>query len=190
MNKRFPNDNYPSVLIHIYYMLVSLTFCYLYYHKFIVGADFFGRGSSGGIYSVLSFEALKPLQFRILIPFIFKAIQSVIFIFHQISNGALFFIITICLCYFILLSFYFLLNEYFKSKAVNCWLAAIIIYPMIWNFIIMNGTFFFMDFSVLLIIILGFYTIVRKKNIWLLVVFVFGILNHPSAGYLIPAFLL
>jgi hypothetical protein len=112
---------------------------------------------------VLNFEALKPIQFRVLIPFIFKGIQSIVFLVYPIPDKALFFIITISLCYFILLSFYFLLNEYFKSKATNCWLAAIIIYPMVWNYVIMNGQFFYMDFSVLLVIILGFYAIVRKS---------------------------
>ncbi len=190
LNKRFPGDNFPPVIIHIYYMLISLTFCYLYYHKFIVRADFYSTLSSGGIYSVLNFEAIKPLQFRILVPFIFKAVKSVFDLFYAIPDKALFFILTIGFCYLILLSFYFLLNEYFKSKAANCWLAPIIIYPMIWNFVIMNGQFFYMDFTVLLIIILGFYAIVKKKPVWLLAVMFLGILNHPSSGYLIPAYLL
>ena len=73
---------------------------------------------------------------------------------------------------------------------MNSWLSSVIIYPMIWNYVIMNGQFFYMDFSVLLIIILGFYCIVSERYNWLLVVFLFGLLNHPSAGYLIPAFLL
>jgi hypothetical protein len=54
----------------------------------------------------------------------------------------------------------------------------------------MNGTFFFMDFSVLLIMILGFLVIIKKQYNWLLAVMFLGILNHPSAGYLIIAFLL
>jgi hypothetical protein len=83
-----------------------------------------------------------------------------------------------------------LLGEYFKSKAMNCWLSAIIIYPMMWNYVIMNGQFFYMDFSILLIIILGFYCIVSEKYSWLLFVFLAGVLNHPSVGYLIIAFLL
>lgn len=170
--------------------MISFTFCYLYYHKFISRADFHSPISSAGIYAVLNFEAVKPIQFRILIPYIFKAVQTVLFLIKPIPDKALFFLITIGLCYMILLSFYTLLCQYFKSKAMNCWLAAIIIYPMIWNFIIMNGQFFYMDFSILLIIILGFYCIVSEKYNWLLVVFLLGVLNHPSVGYLIIAFLL
>lgn len=190
LNKRYPTDKFPPLLIHIYYLMISFTLCYLYYHKLVVDADFHGIESSGGIYAVLNFEAIKPLQFRVLVPFIFKAVQTVVSVIKPIPDRAIFFIITIGLCYMILVSFYFLLNEYFKSRAMNCWLASIIIYPMIWNYIIMNGQFFYMDFSILLIIILGFYCIVSQKNIWLLVVFLLGVLNHPSVGYLIIAFLL
>lgn len=190
LNKHFPKQNYPAIIVHVYYFLISFTFCYLYYHKFVVSADFYSPNSSSGIFTVANLEALKPIQFRILIPFIFEALKSISAVVINIPDKALFFLITVVLCYSILLSFYFLLNEYFSSKAINCWLAAIIIYPMIWNFVIMNGQFFFMDFSVLLIVILGFYAIVSYKLNWLLLIFFLGVLNHPSVGYLIVAFLL
>lgn len=190
LNKKFPNDNYPSLLIHIYYFMISFTLCYIYYHKFIGKADFFSPTSSGAIYAVLSGEAIKPIQFRMLIPLLYKALQSVIYLFGEIPDKAIFFLLTIFLCYLILFSFYMLLCEYFKGRAMNCWLASVIIYPMIWNFIIMNGQFFYMDFSILLIIILGFYAIVSEKYNWLLVIFLLGVINHPSVGYLIPAFLI
>src|SRR5258706_8242856 len=190
LNKRFPTDNFPKIIVHLYYLMISVTFCYLYYHKFINRADFYGRQSSGGIYAVLNFDAIKPIQFRILIPFLFKAIQSAVFLFHPIGDKLLFFLITIMICYSIQVAFRFILNEYFQSGSLNNWLASVIIYPMIWNFVIMNGQFFYMDFSVLLIIILGFYFIIKEKSLKLLLVFLIGIFNHPSVGYLIPIFLL
>ena len=116
LNKRFPTDNFPNLIIHLYYLMISVMFCYLYYHKFINRADFYGKQSTGGIYAVLSFESVKPIQFRMLIPFIFKGIRDVVSVFHSIPDKMLFFFITIAFCYFILLSFYFLLNEYFKSR--------------------------------------------------------------------------
>ncbi len=186
LNKKIPSEKYPSLIIHIYYLLISVTFCYLYYHKFITDADFYGADSSGGIYAVLKYEAIKPIQYRLLIPFVFKAISVV----RIMPDKALFFVLTIGLTYFTLLSFYFLLNEYFTSKAHNCWLSPIIIYPMIWDYVIMNGQFFYMDFSVLLIIILGFHFIVTRQYNFLLLIFLLGLLNHPSVGYLIIAFLL
>lgn len=186
-NRKIPTSNSPSVIIHFYYMMISFTFCYIYYHKFITKADFFGVQSSGGIYAVLNFEAIKPIQFRILIPYIFSAFKSVLFF---VPDKAVFFILTIVFCYFVLLAFYFLLNEYFQSKAHNCWLSPIIIYPMMWNFVIANGQFFYMDLSVLLVVVVGFYLIVKEKNAWLIVLFLFGVINHPSVGYLIIAYLL
>jgi hypothetical protein len=190
LNKKFPHSNSPSILIHIYYFMASLTLSYVYYHKFIAKADFFSPLSTGGIYAVLDGESVKPIQYRILIPLIFKGAKEIVEIIAPIPDHALFFLITIILCYLILLSFYLLLCKYFKSKAMNCWLAAVIIYPMIWNYIIMNGQFFYMDFSILLIIILGFYCIVSESYNKLLIVFFLGVINHPSAGYLILAFLL
>lgn len=186
LNKKIPSEKYPALIIHIYYLLISVTFCYLYYHKFITDADFYGADSSGGIYAVLKYQAIKPIQYRLLIPFIFKAISIV----KIMPDKALFFVLTIGLTYFTLLAFYFLLSSYFLSKAHNCWLSPIIIYPMIWNYIIMNGQFFYMDFSVLLIIVLGFYFIVTRQYNFLLLIFLLGVLNHPSVGYLIIAFLL
>jgi len=170
--------------------MISITISYLYYHRFIHTADFYGAESAGGIYAVLGNIAVKPIQFRILIPVIFIALKTVVSIFHQVPDKAIFSLLTVAITYFILLSFYFLLNEYFKSKAVNAWLSGVIIYPMMWNYLIVNGQFFYMDFSCLLVIILGFYLIVKEKPIWLLVLFFFGLLNHPSAGYLIPAYLI
>lgn len=186
LNKNFPSKKYPPILIHLFYLFSSITFCYLYYHKFVANANLYSRTSGGGIYAVLNFEALKPVQYRLLIPFIFKAITF----FKLIPDKAAFFLITVAVTYFILLSFYFLLNCYFQSNEQNYWLAFIIIYPMTWNFIILNGQFFYMDFSILLIIILGFYFIVTEKFKSMLIVFFFGVLNHPSVGYLIIAFLL
>lgn len=186
-NRKIPTPNSPSIIIHIYYMMISFTFCYVYYHKFITKADFFGVQSSGGIYAVLDGIAVKPIQFRILIPYVFKVFKSILFF---VPDKAVFFILTIVLCYFVLLIFYFLLNEYFQSKAHNCWLSPIIIYPMMWNFVIANGQFFYMDLSALFVIVCGFYLIVKEKSNWLLVLFLLGVLNHPSAGYLIIAFLL
>lgn len=186
LNKNFPTEKYPPVIIHIYYLMVSLTFCYLYYHKFIVKADFYGAYSSGGIYAVLNFEAVRPIQYRILIPLVFKVLT----VFKLIPDKAAFFILTIALTYFILLAFYFLLNKYFVNRLHNWWVAPIIIYPMLWNYIILNGQFFFMDFSILLIMITGFYAIVTKKNNLLLFIFFLGVLNHPSVGYLVISFLI
>lgn len=189
LNKRFPTDSFPELIVHIYYFMSSAAFCYIYYHKFVEKGDFYTHLSSAGIYPVLEGTAVKPMQFRLLIPYVFKLLKVFIGLFHTISDRNLFFLMIIFMCYFILVAFYFLLNEYFRSRAVNAWLAVVIIYPMIWNFVILNGQFFYMDFSVLLIIILGYYFIVSEQPKLLFLVFVIGLFNHPSVGYLIPAYL-
>jgi hypothetical protein len=73
---------------------------------------------------------------------------------------------------------------------MNCWLAPIIIYPMIWNLVIMNGQFFYMDFGLLLSMILGYYFIVSDKPNWLLLTFFIGLLNHSGVIYFIISYLL
>lgn len=186
LNIKLPNERSPSVIIHIYYLMIAITFTYLYYHKFIQGADFYNPVSPGGIFAVANFESVKPLQFRILIPLIFKGLSML----HIVPPKLLFFFINTGLAYLILVSFYFLLGRYFKSKAMNCWLSPIIIYPMIWNLVIMNGQFFYMDFALLLSMIIGFYCIVAKKPNWLLFTFFIGLLNHSGVVYLIMSYLL
>ena len=186
LNIKFPNERSPSLIIHIYYLMIAITFTYLYYHKFVQGADFYNPTSPGGIIAVANFESMKPIQLRILIPMIFKALSML----QLVPPKLLFFFINTGLAYLILFSFYFLLGRYFKSKAMNCWLAPIIIYPMIWNLIIMNGQFFYMDFALLLSMIAGFYFIVAKKPNWLLLTFFIGLLNHSGVIYLIMSYLL
>lgn len=186
LNKKIPNDKFPSIIIHIYYLMISLTFTYLYYHKFVQGADFYSTDSPGGLFAVANFESVKPIQFRILIPLIFKWLSML----NIVPPKPLFFMINMVLAYLILLSFYFLLGKHFKSRALNCWLAPIIIFPMIWNLIIMNGQFFYMDFGLLLSMIVGYYFIVSEKPNWLLLTFFIGLLNHSAVIYLILTYLL
>ncbi len=186
LNKKIPNAKFPSIIIHIYYLMIALTFAYLYYHKFVQGADFYKTDSSGGLFAVANFESIKPIQYRILIPIIFKCLSML----NLMPPKMLFFLINTVLAYLILLSFYFLLGKHFKSRAMNCWIAPIIIYPMMWNLIIMNGQFFYMDFGLLLFMITGYYFIVAEKPNWLLLTFFIGLLNHPSVNYLILSYLL
>ncbi len=190
LNKRFPKDNFPPIIVHIMYLAVSVTFCYLYYHKLIVKADFYGEQSSGGIYAVLNNTAYELMQVRVLLPIVFIVCKKIVFLVRPVSDGGLFFALAIVQCYFILLSFYFLLNKYFQNRIANLWISPVIIYPMVWNYIIMNGQFFYMDFGVLLGMTLGFYFIVSEQNGWLLLTFYLGLLNHSSVGFLIPAYLL
>jgi len=186
LNKNILGKKFPPLLIHLYYFFIACTFCYIYLQKFISEANFNSACDGGSIYAVITGIACKPVQFSVLIPFLFKFLLIITFL----KDKLLFVLISIIITYFILLSFYLLLNCYFKSKAHNCWLAPIIIYPMIWNYVILNGQFFFIDFFVLLVIILGFYFIVTGKFLSLLILLFIGTLNHLSSGYLIIAYLI
>ncbi len=186
LNIRIPNQRFPTLIIQMYFLMIAITFTYLYYHKFIQEADFYSKLSPGGLYAVANFESVKPIQYRILLPFIFKGLAML----HIIPDKPLFFLINVTQAYLILLSFYFLLNRHFQSKAMNCWLAPVIIYPMLWNLIIMNGQFFYMDFGLLLFMILGYYFIVTRHENWLLLTFFFGYLNHTAVTYLVISYLL
>jgi hypothetical protein len=170
----------------IYYFLFSLTFCYLYYQKLVVKADFYSYDSSSGIYAVLNFEAIKVLQYRLLVPFVFK-ILSLVFPF---GDKAVYFLLTVIQTFIIIFVFYHLLNEYFVDRKFNAVIAPVIIYPMVWNYIILNGQLFYVDFSILIFILLGYLFIVRDETRLLLLTFLAGCFNHDSVGFLIVMYLL
>lgn len=170
----------------VYYFMISLTFCYVYYQKLIVKADFYSYDSSCAIYPVIDFTALKVLQYRMLVPFSFAALKF----FLPLPDKAVYFILAVIQTIIILYIFYRLLNEYFDSKGINALIAPLITYPMVWNYTILNGQNFFVDFSILIFILLGYYFIIREKTNYLLITLLIGCVNHDSIGFLIPMYLL
>lgn len=168
--------------VHIYYTLMSVTICYVYYHKFVARADFYDKLSSGGIFAILSFDSATPVQYRILTPFFYKALQT---IFFFVSYKPVYLILITVTVYLIIISWYYVLNVYFSDKQTNSWIAPIILYPAAWNLIILNGQFFNYDFSLLLIMILGFFFILKRQNLYLLLTILIGTFNHDSVIFLI-----
>jgi hypothetical protein len=66
----------------------------------------------------------------------------------------------------------------------------VILYPVLWNYILLNETFQYYDFTAILLCTLGLYFIIREKfGIFLLILFI-GLLNKESAAYLIFSYLL
>jgi hypothetical protein len=166
--------------------MLSLTFCYIYYHKLIIKADFYSFDSSAGIYPVLNFEAIKVLQYRMLVPFVFKFFS----LFFAFSDKAVYFILCLVQTVIILYLFRLLLDEFFENRQINALIAPVIMYPMVWNYIILNGQTFYVDFSILIFILLG-YILILKNNIPLLVLtFFIGCLNHDSIGFIIVMYVL
>ena len=61
---------------------------------------------------------------------------------------------------------------------------------MLWNFILMNRIFFFVDNSIMFFMTAGFYFIVSRKNYFLFITMLLSTLNHYSSGFLILAYVL
>lgn len=172
-----------SLIIHIFYFLIACTFCFLYFQKVVASADF---DAPNGINTVLSFSAAKPFQFRLLIPFLYRMFSFISFI----PSKAIYMVLDCGIIYLTIVVYYYFLNEYFQNKIINLFLAPVIIYPMVWNYVLLNQTFQYYDFAAVLIFILGLYFIVKNNFKMLTAVFIIGIFNKETAVYLIFAYLL
>ena len=173
----------PPLIFHLLYFLFAVTFCFLYYLKIVKGAGF---NSPNSINAVLTFETVKPFQFRLLVPFIFK----ILFLFKFIPQKAIFMSYCGVIVYFIILAYYYLISEYFENKLTNLFLAPLILYPMTWNYILLNETFQYYDFTTILLFTLGLYFILKNNYKLLLIVFIIGLINKETIAYLIFAYVL
>lgn len=184
LSKKFPNDNFPPIVVHVFYLLMSVTFCLIYNH-IVIGKTDFHEDEYGGVYRVLAGDATRAIQYRVLVPLIFK-----VFTFLHIPDIVIFLFIIIVFTYLTILFFYLILNRYFQNKTFNYLIALALFYPMFWNFMLLNQTFFFMDHSLMFFMTAGLYFILARKNNWLLVTLLIGAINHSSITILILAFVL
>lgn len=177
---------YLQLRIYIYYLLTAFTFISLYYNKYIKDSNLYGRNEiygEDGILAVLSHQAILPIQYRILIPYVYKFLH----LFIPISGNYLLYIILTIIAFFTLIAFYYLLNEYFKDKTINSWISPIIFYPLT-RHLIFNDLWFYYDTTTLLFMVLGFLFIIKEKNNWLLLIYIIGFINKESVGFLAVAF--
>jgi hypothetical protein len=185
LSRNFPGKNSPSIIVHISYVMAAVVFCKLYEITIIAPHDFVYHEYSS-IYKVLSGEALRSIQNRILVPYIFKFLSMIL----PLSDTKLFMIIIIPFTYLSLVFFRSILNVYFSNKTINSVAAILLLYPVIWNLILMNTILFFVDQAIVLFMTAGMYFIITKKNYWLLAVILISTFNHVSTGFLILAFVL
>ena len=185
LNRRFPNEKYPPLFIHIIYLLAAFTFCYLYHLKIVAHADFYNHDYAA-ILKVINIEAIRSIQYRVLVPLIFKVIS----LFGLLPDKGIFFLIMLGFTYLTITVFYRLLCVYFENKVFNSFAALSIIYPMIWNFFAINTIFFFVDTAVVFFMTLCLYLVVTGNNRLLLAAFFLGTANHYSIGFIIPVYLL
>ena len=169
--------------VHAVYFLLAATVCFLYFQKVISLYDF---NTPTSLSAVATFDTYKPYQFRLLVPMIFKLFSPLSFI----PIKALFLAYSCVIIYLLQIVYYFIICEHFKDSAINFFLAPVILYPIIWNFILLNETFLFYDFTAILLFTLGLYFILKDNFKGLLIAFIIALFNKESAVYLIFVYLL
>lgn len=165
------------------YLVLAAGFCLLYHIKLVATADW---NATNSINAVASFETAKPFQFRLLIPMIFTIFKPLLLIYGKYVYSAYNIIIVTAL----ISIFYKLLCHYFKNRRLMLWIAPVILYPMLWNYILLNGSFQYYDFTTILITTLGLYYIVKQNYTGFLIVFIAGLINKETIAYLIFSYAL
>jgi hypothetical protein len=82
-----------------------------------------------------------------------------------------------------------LAGRFFSNKRLLLWYAPLILYPMIWNYVILNQSFQYYDFTSILIFTIGLYFIANENFSGLLIIFIIGLLNKETIVYLVFAYL-
>ncbi|MCI0449410.1 MAG: hypothetical protein L0Y79_06440 [Chlorobi bacterium] len=169
--------------IHLFYFLLSSVLVVLYYVKIIESADF---NSPSSLNAVASFETAKPYQFRLLMPVLFMAFKLISFIPEKIIYS----LYSVFIVYLLLIVYSRFLSRYFEG-GMKLWLySAVILYPMLWNYVILNQSFQFYDFTAIFICTLGMYFIVTENFKAFLITFIIGLINKESIVYLAFSYLL
>jgi hypothetical protein len=163
--------------IHLLYLLLAAALVALYYIKIIGNADF---NSPSSMNAVMSFETAKPYQFRLLLPVLFMIFKPLSFIPEKL----IYTLYSVFIVYLLLIVYNRLLCKYFDSERSASLYSAVILYPMLWNYVILNQSFQFYDFTAILIFTAGLYFIAAESFKWLLITFIIGIINKESAVYL------
>lgn len=175
-------DEIPWAFIFIYLGL-SIVLCYLYHKKIVGPVDW---NAPNSINAVASFETAKPYQFRLLMPLLFKLTGPLFTLYGKYLYSAYNVVIVLA----VQMVFYKLLCTYFIDKKRLLWFAPVILYPILFNYVILNQSFQYYDFTAILFFTIGLYYIANEKFIPLLIIFVLAVVNKETAGYLIFAYLL
>lgn len=166
------------------YMGLSVVICYLYHKKIVSPVDWKAPNS---IYAVSTFETAKPYQFRLLMPLLFWYLKPIMAIYGKYFYSAY----NVAVVFSIIVIYYKLLaSRYFVNKKLLLWVAPVILYPILWNYVILNQSFQYYDFTSILLFTIGLYYIVNENFKKLLILFVIGLLNKETIGYLIFAYML
>ncbi len=165
------------------YLGLSLVLCYLYHKKIVVPFDW---NAPNSINAVASFETAKPYQFRLLMPIIFDFFKPIAMLYGKYLYSAY----NVVIVLMVQVVYYKLLCRYFSNKKLMLWIAPVILYPILWNYVILNQSFQYYDFTAILLTIFGLYFITRENFKGLLIIFIIGVINKETIGYLIFSYLL
>lgn len=165
------------------YLLLAGVLCYLYHKKIVAPVDW---NAPNSLNAVASFETAKPYQFRLLMPLLFAFVKPI----AQLYGKYLYSAYNVVIVFWLLVVFYKLLCQYFKNKKLLLWLSPVILYPMLFNYVLLNQSFQYYDFTAILIFTIGLYFIIKENFTLFLVTFIIGLINKETAGYLIFAYLL
>ncbi len=165
------------------YFILSVVICYLYHKKIVSQADW---NAPNSLNAVASFQTAKPYQFRLLMPVIFDFFRPL----HAVYGKYLYNAWNVVAVLLIQVVYYKLLCGYFKNRRYLLWIAPVILYPVLFNYIILNQSFQYYDFTAILFFTIGLYYILNQKTTAFIIFFVIAIINKETAGYLIFAYLL
>jgi hypothetical protein len=70
------------------------------------------------------------------------------------------------------------------------YIAPVILYPILWNYVLINQTYQYYDFTSILIFLIGLYYIIKEKLDAFIILFIIGVLNKETSGYLIFVYIL
>ncbi|MBE2226226.1 MAG: hypothetical protein IAE93_02750 [Ignavibacteria bacterium] len=165
------------------YLVLSIVICYLYHKKIVAAADWYAPNS---LNAVASFNTAKPYQFRLLMPVIFDFFRPLHAVYGKYLYGAW----NVAALLLLQVVFYKLLCGYFKNKKYLLWVAPVILYPVLFNYILLNQSFQYYDFTAILLFTVGLYYIMTRNTTAFFIFFVIAIINKETAGYLIFAYML
>lgn len=165
------------------YLGLSLVFCYLYHRKIVSPVDW---NAPNSLNAVGTFETSKPYQFRLLMPLLFSFFKPLAVIYGKYLYNAY----NVIVVFLTVTVFYKLLWVYFGGRKILFWFAPVILYTMLWNYILLNGSFQYYDFTTIFLTTAGLYFIARKNFGMFLFVFIIGLVNKETIGYLIFSYAL
>ncbi len=163
------------------YLVLSIVICYLYHKKIVAPADW---NAPNSLNAVATFHTSKPYQFRLLMPVIFDLFRPL----HALYGKYLYNAWNVIAVLLLQVVYYKLLCGYFSNKKYLLWIAPVILYPVLWNYIILNESFQYYDFTAILFFTTGLYYILNRQTTAFFAIFILAIINKETAGYLIFAY--